>query len=294
MTAITPALLEQARRIEITTRDLVRDLVAGDFASIFRGRGVEFTEVREYLPGDDVRTIDWNVTARMGTPYIKRFIEERQLTLLLLVDVSASGEFGSVHQTRRELIAELCAVLALSASRHRDRVGAAFYSDRVEWSTPPRSGRGQAMQVVTQALSLAPAGRRTDLPKALIALEPLLRHRSLVVVLSDFLDPEQWPALQRLASRHDVVALQLTDPRERDLPDVGLATLWDPESDDWMVVDTGDQGIRERFREARAASDEALQARCTERGIDLLRLDTDQPYAVPLAAFFSRRNAQNL
>lgn len=294
MTAITPALLEQARRIEITTRDLVRDLVAGDFASIFRGRGVEFTEVREYLPGDDVRTIDWNVTARMGTPYIKRFIEERQLTLLLLVDVSASGEFGSVHQTRKELIAELCAVLALSAARHRDRVGAAFYSDRVEWSTPPRSGRGQAMQVVTQALGLAPAGRRTDLPKALITIEPLLRHRSLVIVLSDFLDPEQWPALERLSARHDVVALQLTDPRERDLPDVGLTTLWDPESDDWMVVDTSDRGIRERFREARTASDDALQARCTERGIDLLRLDTDQPYAVPLAAFFSRRNAQNL
>jgi len=293
MTTLSPTLLEQARRIEISTRDLVRDLVAGDFASIFRGRGVEFTEVREYLPGDDVRTIDWNVTARLGTPYVKRFIEERQLTLLLLVDVSASGEFGSVQRTRRELIAELCAVLALSATRHRDRVGAAFYSDRLEWSVPPRSGRGQAMQVVTQALGLVPSGRRTDLSKAVTALEPLLRHRSLVVVLSDFLDPDQWPALERLSTRHDVVALQLTDPRERELPDVGLTTLWDPETDDWLVADTSDPGIRARFHAARTACDAALQARCTERGIDLLRLDTAQPYGVALAAFFSRRNAQN-
>ncbi len=291
MTVLSPALLEQARRIEIATRDLVRDLVAGDFASIFRGRGVEFTEVREYLPGDDVRTIDWNVTARLGTPYVKRFIEERQLTLMLLVDVSASGEFGTALRTRRDLTAELCAVLALSAARHRDRVGAVFYSDRVEWSSPPRSGRGQAMQVVMQALGLAPAGRGTDLPGVLRAVEPLLRHRSLVVVISDFLDPAQWPALERLSARHDVVALQLTDPRERELPDVGLATLWDPESGDWLVADTADPGLRERFREARAAYDDALQARCTERGIDLLRLDITQPYGVTLAAFFSRRTA---
>lgn len=291
MTVLSPALLEQARRIEIATRDLVRDLVAGDFASIFRGRGVEFTEVREYLPGDDVRTIDWNVTARLGTPYVKRFIEERQLTLMLLVDVSASGEFGTASRTRRDLTAELCAVLALSAARHRDRVGAVFYSDRVERSSPPRSGRGQAMQVVMQALGLAPAGRGTDLPGVLRAVEPLLRHRSLVVVISDFLDPAQWPALERLSARHDVVALQLTDPRERELPDVGLATLWDPESGDWLVADTADPGLRERFREARAAYDDALQARCTERGIDLLRLDIAQPYGVTLAAFFSRRTA---
>ncbi len=292
MTLLSPTLLEQARRIEIATRDLVRDLVAGDFASIFRGRGVEFTEVREYLPGDDVRTIDWNVTARLGTPYVKRFIEERQLTLLLLVDVSASGVFGSVQRTRRELIADLCAVLALSAARHRDRVGAVLYSDRVEWSAPPRSGRGQAMQIVTQVLGLVPTGRGTDLPAALQAVEPLLRHRSLVVVLSDFLDPAQWPALERLSTRHDVVALQITDPRERELPDVGLATLWDPETDDWLVADTADPAIRERFREGRATMDSALQTRCVERGIDLLRLDTALPYGVPLAAFFSRRNAQ--
>lgn len=286
---LSPELLTQVRHLELTTRELVRDLVAGDFASVFRGRGVEFTEVREYLPGDDVRTIDWNVTARLGTPYIKRFIEERQLTLFLLVDVSASGAFGSVERTRREVLGEIAAVLALAAARQRDRIGAAFYSDQVEWFSPPKSGRGHAMQVVTQALGLAADGRGTDLMRALDVLEPILRHRSLVVVLSDFQDPEQWRGLDRLAARHDVVALQVTDPRERELPRVGLATLWDPESDDWVVVDTDDPVIRERYREDRAELEQAFATRCLERRIDLLKLDTDRPYAHALAAFFGRR-----
>ena len=286
---IPDALLREVRRIEITTRELVRDLVAGDYASAFRGRGVEFAEVREYLPGDDVRSIDWNVTARLGTPYVKRFQEERQLSLILLVDVSASGGFGSVGRTKRQLAAEVAAVLSLAATRHRDRVGAAFSSDRVEWFSPPRSGRSQALQLVTQVLAYEPEDRGTNLLSALDFLEPLLRRRALVAVLSDFLDQAQWPALDRLAWRHDVVAVQLSDPRERELPPVGLVTLWEPESGDWQVVDADDPGVREQFREQRAAFDEGLGRHCTGRGVDLLRLDTDQPYAERLAAFFSRR-----
>ncbi len=286
---IPEALLREVRRIEITTRDLVRDLVAGDYASAFRGRGVEFAEVRAYLPGDDVRSIDWNVTARLGTPYVKRYHEERQLSLILLVDVSASGGFGSTARTKRQLAAEVAAVLALAATRHRDRVGAAFYSDRVEWFSPPKSGRSQALQVVTQVLAYEPENRGTDLFHSLEFLEPLLRRRALVAVVSDFLDAAQWPALDRLAWRHDVVAVQLTDPRERELPPVGLVTLWDPESGDWRVVDADDPGVRERFREERAAFDTGLARHCSARGIDLLSLETDQSYAERLAAFFSRR-----
>jgi uncharacterized protein (DUF58 family) len=291
---VTPAeLLREVRRIELTTRELVRDLVAGDYASIFRGRGVEFAEVREYLPGDDIRSIDWNVTARLGSPFVKRFHEERQLTLLLLLDVSASGGFGSASRTKRQLTAEVAAVLSLAATRHRDRVGAAFYSDRVEWFAPPRSGRRQALQVVRQVLSYEPEGRATDLASALRFLEPLLRRRAAVVVLSDFLDREQWPALDRLAWRHDLIAMQVSDPRERTLPPVGLVTLWDPESGDWQLVDTSNAAERAHFHRERQAFDDGLALYCAGRGIDLLRLDTDQPFGARLAAFFSRRE-QNL
>lgn len=288
---MTPAeLLREVRRIELTTRDLVRDLVAGDYASIFRGRGVEFAEVREYLPGDDVRSIDWNVTARMGTAFVKRFHEERQLTLLLLVDVSASGGFGSVRRTKRQLAAEVGAVLALAATRHRDRVGAAFYSDQVEWFAPPKSGRRQALAVVNQVLAYEPHGRGSGLLHALDFLEAVLKRRAAVVVLSDFLDQTEWAGLDRLAWRHDVIAVQLTDPRERELPAVGLVTLWDPESGQWRVVDADDPETRARFHAERQAFDEALAAYCATRGVDLLRLQTDQPFGERLAAFFSRRD----
>ncbi len=290
---MTPAeLLREVRRIEITTRELVRDLVAGDYTSIFRGRGVEFAEVREYLPGDDVRGIDWNVTARLGTPFVKRFHEERQLTLLLLVDVSASGGFGSAERTRRQLAAEVAAVLALAATRHRDRIGAAFYSDKVEWFAPPKSGRRQALSVVSQLLSYQPEGRATNLVQTLAFLEPLLRREAAVVVVSDFLDPSEWAALDRLRWRHDVMAIQLSDPRERELPPVGLVTLWDPESGDWQVVDTDDPTVQRRFRAERQAFDEGFALHCSRRGIDLLRLETNQPFGERLAALFSRREAR--
>jgi len=290
---VTPAeLLREVRRIELTTRELVRDLVAGDYTSTFRGRGVEFAEVREYLPGDDVRSIDWNVTARLGSPFVKRFHEERQLTLLLLVDVSASGGFGSVARTKRQLAAEVAAVLSLAATRHRDRVGAAFYSDKVEWFAPPKSGRHQALSVVSQVLAYEPEGRGTDLVGTLDFLEPLLRRRAAVVVLSDFLDQSEWAALDRLSFRHDVIAMQLTDPRERELPPVGLVTLWDPESNDWQVVDADDPDVRAAFHVERQAFDEGLARHCTQRGIDLLRMETDQPFGERLAAFFSRREVR--
>lgn len=292
---MTPAeLLREVKRIELTTRELVRDLVAGDYTSTFRGRGVEFAEVREYLPGDDVRTIDWNVTARMGTPYVKRFHEERQLTLLLLVDVSGSSGFGTTTRTKRELAAEVAAVLSLAATRHRDRVGAVFYSDQVEWFAPPKSGRRQALNVVSKVLSFEPENSGTDLLGTLDYLEPVLRRRAAVVLLSDFLDRSQWPALDRLAHRHDVMAMQLTDPRERELPEVGLLTLMDPETGDWQVVDVDRPELRDQFRAARAEFDEAFALHCNRVGIDLLRLDTDHPYGERLAAFFSRRERRRL
>jgi uncharacterized protein (DUF58 family) len=279
----------EVRRLEITTRHLVRDIVAGEYSSAFRGRGVEFAEVREYQPGDDIRTIDWNVTARLGSAYVKRYLEERELTVVFVVDLSASGGFGSRVRTRGDLAAEVVAVLAFAAARNNDRVGLLLATDRVEAYTQPRKGRRHALRVISELLAFAPEGRGTDLGVALTTLESSLRRRAVIFLVSDFLATGYEPALARLARRHDLVAIQIVDPRERELPDVGLVTLWDPESGDWRVVDTADREVRGRFSERGAAFDRGLERMLTERGADLLRLETGRPYAEPLLAFFRRR-----
>jgi uncharacterized protein (DUF58 family) len=279
----------EVRRLEITTRHLVRDIVAGEYSSAFRGRGVEFAEVREYQPGDDIRTIDWNVTARLGSAYVKRYLEERELTVVFVVDRSASGGFGSRVRTRSDLAAEVVAVLAFAAARNNDRVGLLLATDRVEAYTQPRKGRRHALRVMCELLAFTPEARGTDLDIPLSTLESSLRRRAVVFVVSDFLATGYEPALARLARRHDVVAIQIVDPRERELPDVGLVTLWDPETGDWRVVDTADRRVRERFAERAQAFDRGLERMLAERGADLLRLETGRSYAEPLLAFFRRR-----
>jgi uncharacterized protein (DUF58 family) len=279
----------EVRRIEITTRHLVRDIVAGEYSSAFRGRGVEFSEVREYQPGDDVRTIDWNVTARLGAAYVKRYLEERELTVMFVVDFSASGAFGTRLRTKGELAAEVCAVLALAAARNNDRVGALLFTDRVEHHVAPRKGRRHALRVISDVLSFQPAGRGTDLAVALGELEPTLRRRAVIFLLSDFLASGYEGTLARLARRHDLVALQLIDPRERELPDAGVVTLWDPERGGWRRVDTSSLAVREGFRSRTLEFDRTLERGLRERGADLLRLETGRSYAEPLLAFFRRR-----
>lgn len=282
-------VMREVRRIEIRTRHLVRDIVAGEYSSTFRGRGVEFAEVREYQPGDDVRSIDWNVTARLGSAYVKRFMEERELAVAFAVDFSASKRFGSRRQTKGDLATEVCAVLALAASRNNDRVGALFFTDRVEHMVPARKGRRQVLRIISELLSFEPAGTGTDLRIALEYLEPVVRRRSVVFIVSDFLTTGYDSALLRLAQRHDVIAVQVTDPRERDLPDAGVVTLRDAESGVWRHIDTGIPGVREEFRSQMAGFDRALERRLRERGVDLIRLETDRSYAEPLIAFFRRR-----
>jgi uncharacterized protein (DUF58 family) len=287
---MTPeAVAQEVRRLEITTRHLVRDIVAGEYSSAFRGRGVEFAEVREYQPGDDIRTIDWNVTARLGSAYVKRYLEERELSVVFVVDRSASGGFGSRVRTRAELAAVVVAVLAFAAARNNDRVGLLLATDRVESYTGPRKGRRHALRIISELLAFQPEGRGTDLRVALDTLEASLRRRAVIFVVSDFLTAGYESALGRLARRHDLIAIQLVDPRERALPDVGLVTLWDPESGEWRVVDTGDAAVRDGFRERAAAFDRGLERMLLERGADLLRLETGRSYAEPLLAFFRRR-----
>ena len=282
-------VMREVRRIEITTRHLVRDIVAGEYSSAFRGRGVEFAEVREYQPGDDVRSIDWNVTARLGSAYVKRYLEERELTVGFVVDFSASKRFGSRLRTKGELATEVCAVLALAAARNNDRVGTLFFTDRIEQVIPARKGRRHVLRILSELLSFEPAGTGTDLAAALEHLEAVLRRRSVLFIVSDFLTSGYEAALSRLARKHDVVGIQLVDPRERELPDAGLMALHDPESGDWCYVDTGDAALRDRFRHRMLAFDRQLERSVRERGADLVRLETGQPYAEALLAFFRRR-----
>ena len=282
-------VMHEVRRIEITTRHLVRDIVAGEYSSAFRGRGVEFAEVREYQPGDDIRTIDWNVTARLGSAYVKRYLEERELTVEFVVDFSASKRFGSRGQTKGDLATEVCAVLALAAARNNDRVGALLFSDRIEQLTPARKGRRHVLRIISDLLAFEPAGTGTDLTGALSYLESVLRRRAVLFVVSDFMTTGYHSALGRLARKHDVIAVQLTDPRERVLPDAGLVTLRDPETGAWRYVDTGSEAVRSAFHERMAGFDLELERSLRERGADLVRLHTDQPYAEPLLAFFRRR-----
>jgi uncharacterized protein (DUF58 family) len=279
----------EVRRIEITTRHLVRDIVAGEYSSAFRGRGVEFAEVREYQPGDDIRTIDWNVTARLGSAYVKRFLEERELTVVFAVDYSASGAFGTRRRTKRALAVEVCAVLALAAARNNDCVGAALFTERLEHYIAPRKGRRHVLRVISELLDHEPAARGTDLAGSLAALEPLLRRRSVVFLVSDFLADGWRPVLGRLARRHDLIAVQLLDPRERELPDVGLVALADAESGAWRWVDTGDPLLREQVRRGVARFDAELESAVEQSGADLLRLDAAESYGERLLAFFRRR-----
>jgi uncharacterized protein (DUF58 family) len=282
-------VMREVRRIEITTRHLVRDIVAGEYSSAFRGRGVEFAEVREYQPGDDVRTIDWNVTARLGSAYVKRYLEERELSVGFVVDFSASKLFGSRLRTKGDLAVEVCAVLALAAARNNDRVGALFFTDRIEHLVTPRKGRRHVLRILSDLISFQPQGKGTNLTAALEQLEPIHRRRSVLFIVSDFLTTGYGPALSRLARKHDVVAVHLVDPRERALPDMGLIALKDPETAAWRYVDTGNAAVRDQFRERVAAFDTNLDHAVREQGADLIRLHTDQSYAEPLLAFFRRR-----
>ena len=282
-------VLQEVRRLEITTRHLVRDILAGQYLSVFHGRGVEFSEVREYQPGDDVRTIDWNVTARLGVAYVKRFIEERALTVMFLVDQSASRRFGSRRRTKGDLATEVAAVLSLAAARNHDRIGALFFTDRVERYFAPRQGRRQALRLVSELLTFQAAGTGTNLGTALEYLEPILRRRAVLFILSDFLGNGFEGALARAARRHDVIPLQLVDPRERELPASGMITLWDEEGGGWRAVDTDLAWVRDRFRERTAAADRDLQQLLQNRGMDLVRLQTDTSFAEPMMAFFRQR-----
>ncbi len=285
----TAELLRKVRRIEIRSRHLVQDLFAGQSKSVFQGRGIEFEEVRPYLPGDEVRDIDWNVTARLGAPYVKRFVEERELTVFLVVDVSRSMRFGTAGPEKRELAAELCAVLGFAAIRNDDRVGLLLVDERVRHFVPPARGRSHLLRILRDVLEMGESGGGTKLGEAARFLARTVRRRSVVFWLSDFedrLDPDDFRAIGR---RHDLTAMVLRDPRDEILPDAGWIEIEDLETGRRRMVDTGSRGVRERYqREAQQHRHEVEQALRLAR-CPLLEIRTARSYLPTLLGYFARR-----
>ena len=288
---IPPEILKKTRLIEIRTRRLVNESFAGQYLSTFRGSGIEFSEVRPYQFGDDVRTIDWNVTARMGVPFVKRFVEERELNVILAVDASGSGDIGTVDRLKRELAVELAAVLSFAATTSNDRVGLALFTDEVEKFVPPRKGRKHVMRVVTDLLSYSPARTGTDIGAALDTLSTVLKRRSVVFLISDFLTPTESYAhqLKVVARKHDLVVVDLHDPLETAIPEIGLVALQDAETGETVWVDTSDAGWRAEFVERLASVEAARQTAFNAAGVDRIGLTTGQDYAAELINFFVKR-----
>ena len=285
---ITRDVLRQVKGIELRTRALVNSLFTGEYRSVFRGQGIEFAEVRAYQQGDDFRAIDWNVSARMGHPFVKTFMEERELTLLLIVDQSGSLHFGRPY-TKAGLAVEVAAVLALAAARHNDRVGALLFADTPEFVVRPAKGRAHALRVIRDLVAFAPKGRGTNLGGALRYASKLLRHRAIVVVLSDF-RAEGWEEpLGQLAARHEVVAITIDDPREYDLPDAGWVELEDAETGKRVLVDTSHTATRTRIHVAAERMQQERTRKLAHAGVDRAALQTTVPYGVPLRRAFAER-----
>jgi uncharacterized protein (DUF58 family) len=282
-------ILRKVRRIEIRTNRLVNESLAGEYHSVFKGRGMEFSEVREYQFGDDIRSIDWNVTARVGHPYVKKHVEERELTVILLVDFSGSGQFGTRRQFKREIQAEICALLAFSAIKNNDRVGLIAFTDRIETFLRPRKGKDHVLRVIREVLYFRPEGRTTDIAMALQHMHRTITKRSVVFVISDFLGPDFARPLRVAARKHDLIALTVTDPREEDLPAVGLLELEDAETGDRVLVDAADARTRQAFHRWGVQRRLQRQALFRSVGVDALELRTDRPYDVPLVRFFHQR-----
>jgi uncharacterized protein (DUF58 family) len=301
----TADIIKKVRHVEIRTRQLVTDSFTGAYHSSFKGRGMDFEEVREYTIGDDVRSIDWNVSAKMDRPFVKVYREERELTLMLLIDLSASGIFGSVEQSKRERAAEIASVLAYSATRNNDKVGLLLYTDEVEHYIPPKKGRRHILRVIRDILFFEPKGKATNHKAALDTLNRLQRRKAVVFLISDFLDNDRathtpqptshnlFNTLALTNQRHDLICIALTDPRESELPNVGLITLEDAETGEMVELDTGSRRVRERYRQLAAERQLAFQSGMRKKGLDWIEASTAGSYLTALRQLFNRRASRH-
>jgi uncharacterized protein (DUF58 family) len=283
-------LVKKIRQIQIYTSRIVNTSFAGQYESVFKGRGMQFEEVREYVPGDDVRTIDWNVTARAGRPYIKRFTEEREMTVIFLVDLSASGDFGTRGRLKNELAAEFCAVLAFAAIRNNDKVGLILFTDQIELFIPPKKGTRHVLRLIRELLAFRSSGRRTDIPMALEYLGRVIRKKATVFLVSDFLADGYSRPLSLLNKRHDIVAVPVRDPAEIQMPRAGLIEFTDAETGAVRLADTSSASFRRRFQEVYARRDAQLKSVFRSARVDSVPIQTDRPYIGDLVGFFHMRH----
>lgn len=282
-------ILKKVKRIEIQTRGIVNDVFSGEYHSVFKGRGMEFSEVREYQIGDDIRLIDWNVSARTGHPYVKVFEEERELTVMLLVDVSSSADFGTFKQMKGEIAVEICAVLAFSAIKNNDKVGLIIFSDRIEKFVPPKKGKSHVLRVLRELLYHKPEGVGTDISAALEYLNRVQRKRATVFLVSDFLSEGYEKPLQIANKKHDIVSMTVVDPREREMPDIGLIELEDAETGELLMIDTSDHSMMRHFSSQTEKDRLKREKLFKSMDIDYIDIYTDKPYIEPLVKFFKKR-----
>ncbi|MGK5092162.1 DUF58 domain-containing protein [Deltaproteobacteria bacterium TL4] len=286
---IPKELAKKIRYIEIYTKRAVNDVLAGEYESVFKGRGMEFDEVREYTPGDEIRTIDWNVTARVGHPYVKRFVEERELTIMFLVDLSASGTFGTVEKTKNEVAAELCALLSFSAVKNNDKVGLIVFTDDIEMFIPPKKGVSHVLRLIRELLNFIPTETQTNLNAALDYLGRVLHKRCVVFLISDFQAEAFEKPLSVLNKRHDLIALSVTDPREMTMPDLGLVELEDAETGEMILIDTSSLQVRNEYEQLGTARSQKLRELFRSIGVDYAELVTGRNYVKELVKFFRSR-----
>ncbi|MFH1760099.1 MAG: DUF58 domain-containing protein [bacterium] len=286
---ISHELIKKIKRIEIKTNRIVNDVLGGEYLSAFKGQGMEFSEVREYLPGDDVRAIDWNVTARMQHPYIKKYMEERELTVILMVDASSSGDFGSFKQMKGEIAVEICALLAFSAIKNNDRVGLIIFTSGIEKFIAPKKGRKHVLRVIRELLYFKPRHAGTDIGGALKYLKDILSKRAVVFLVSDFISSEFEAPIKIANKEHDIIMITVTDPREIDIPAMGLLELQDAETGETILVDTSENLFQKNFREHSLGMRSDLNDLMRRIGIDLIHIRTDRDYVDPLVRFFKIR-----
>lgn len=288
----TRELMKQVGRIKMVTNRLVDEHISGAYHSVFKGQGIEFDEVREYIPGDEVRSIDWNVTARMGHPFVKRFCEERELTIMFLVDISGSQSFGSGNRSKAEVAAELTCLLALSAIKNQDKVGLILFSDRIVKSIPPRKGRTAAMRLVREVLAAEETRHGTNLAGALRFLNNVQKHKAIVILISDFMDRDYVKELRVTARHHDVICCPVSDPREIELPDAGLLEIQDPETGELMLLDTGSGPLRRGYHENAVKEQTELRDLFRKNKIDTIQVSTERPFVDDVRKMFRQRQVR--